>query len=79
MPGLTLAAAWAVAKAAELVTTTGTPGFRSDPYCPMNEPSSLKRPATEIISLAKARENYVGLLAKKLKVSAIRAFVQVLE
>ena len=46
MPGLTLAAALADAKAAEFVTTTGTPAFcfRNVPYCPMNEPSSSKRP-----------------------------------
>ena len=46
MPGLTLAAALAEAKAAEFVTTTGTPAFcfLNVPYCPMNEPSSSKRP-----------------------------------
>ena len=63
MPGLTLAAALAVAKAVELVTTTGTPCccccccccccrwscccFLSVPYCPIKEPSSLKRPVTK--------------------------------
>lgn len=46
MPGLTLAAALAEAKAAEFVTTTGTPAFcfRNVPYCPIKEPSSSKRP-----------------------------------